>query len=839
MLGTVDGIISEQSTNFVGKDGFFWWVGEVEDHEDPLELGRVRVRVMNFYTTPDGGSNDKLPTDKLPWASVLQPTNQAGNDGQGDSSGQLQPGAIVMGFFMDGENAQMPVVMGVMRIDKGEPGSQKDNKQMLTGQKIPTGLGANASNLQPGQVNTGSGAKSGGTQNNSPAIPGSKTVPPGTGSGAPANVGNAAGVSGSSTNSQKPTTPSKPIPAAAGTGGPWKTLEYQLTYLVEDLASSASNLIKGEDGNFIDVIENKVVSAEKLLAKVQNFLSAVFAQVVSAMRLQLDKLVQEIEKSSFVTSFLGIPGGTFAVIQSAISAILSLLCNIDSQIVSFIQNPLGYLVNLVNGIVDGLISKAEAALQGVQQVIDSIVCSVQSILGQVSSVISLVKSVVGTAGDIQQIIETWEKGSKVFDEGFDLVKLGIDGLVGLLTILLSLFDLGCNRESSGGEEDVGWYPFFGTTACTPSALAGIPTGSAYGNCGGGSGGGFLDSFIEEADPYLSAAKNFVNGAYSMQLGTPGRQATIVKDASGKTTTSIKQNNTALAQHKARKDIREKNPNLSTEEVDKLAQEYTAKQTGSSSEQGNLVADHTNYPGNHTHEVHGDDCGIVDGDLCRTVNGDYRLKITGDCHIEVGGGFFLNAQGAPKQVDNNGNDKGKKDKIQKHSMSFGSDLDIIVNGAGLKTNCTNLEVGARDIKISGSAYENTSKTATFSPGEFVVNAGNAITMNTATMTQNVNFPPVSLGSYGYLVNVGGPITFVQTPSKIPTPPFSITTPGPFLATCAAAGASFTVGAGAFNVKVAAGAISMGASAAVSMEAGAAMTLTAGAVMKLTAASIFLN
>ena len=837
MQSTVDGIINEQNSNFAGKDGFFWWMGEVEDHEDPLELGRVKVRVMNYYTDPAGGSNDKLPTKNIPWATVLQHTSQAGNDGQGESSGQLQPGAIVMGFFMDGESAQMPIVMGVLRVQKDD--KDTSNRTMLTGKDIPPGLGANAANLSPGATNTSSGSKSQPTTKNTVALPNSKQGP-NTGSGSPSNTGNAPGVSGSSTNAQKPKTPSKPIPAAAGTGGPWKTLEYQLTYLLEDIAGTAGNLIKSENGEFIDVIENKVVTLDKLLAKIKNFLSAVFAQVVSAIRQSLDKLVQDIEKSSFITSFLGIPGGTFAVIQSAISAILSLICNIDSQIVAFIQSPIESLTNIVEGVINGLISKAEAVVQGAQSVIDSIICNVQSIIGQVSSVIQVVKSIADTAGEIQEIIDTWEKGNKIFSEGYDLIQNGISDLVGILTLLLNLFNFGCDRESTGGEDDVGWFPFFGTTSCTPEALAAIPLGSATGSCGSGSGGGFLDSFLEEADPYLTQAKNFVNGAYEMQLGTPGRQATIKKSASGTTTTSIKQNNTALAEHKARKQARLENPNATDEEVEKTVESYKKSQSGSSTDQGNLVADHTSYAGNHTQEVHGDDCKTVDGDYCRTIDGDYRLKITGDCHLEVGGGFFLNAQGAPKQVDNEGKQKSKSDKIQKHTMSFGSDLDLIINGAGLKTNCTNMEVGARDIKISGSSYENTSKTATFSPGEMVINAGNAVTINTGVMTTNVNFPPTALASYGYLVNVGGPITFLQTPSATaPTPPFTVTTPGPFLATCAAAGASFTVGAGAFNVAVGAGAIAMTASAAISANAGGAMTLTAGAVMKLTAASIFLN
>ena len=45
----VDGIQNENSSGFVGKDGFFWWVGEVEDNEDPMELGRVKVRVLGYY----------------------------------------------------------------------------------------------------------------------------------------------------------------------------------------------------------------------------------------------------------------------------------------------------------------------------------------------------------------------------------------------------------------------------------------------------------------------------------------------------------------------------------------------------------------------------------------------------------------------------------------------------------------------------------------------------------------------------------------------------------------------------------------------------------------------
>ena len=48
MVATVDNIIGESATDFVGKDGFFWWVGEVEDVRDPQYIGRVKVRVLGY-----------------------------------------------------------------------------------------------------------------------------------------------------------------------------------------------------------------------------------------------------------------------------------------------------------------------------------------------------------------------------------------------------------------------------------------------------------------------------------------------------------------------------------------------------------------------------------------------------------------------------------------------------------------------------------------------------------------------------------------------------------------------------------------------------------------------
>ena len=36
--------------NFAGLNGFVWWVGEIEDRVDPLNMGRVRVRIFGWHT---------------------------------------------------------------------------------------------------------------------------------------------------------------------------------------------------------------------------------------------------------------------------------------------------------------------------------------------------------------------------------------------------------------------------------------------------------------------------------------------------------------------------------------------------------------------------------------------------------------------------------------------------------------------------------------------------------------------------------------------------------------------------------------------------------------------
>ena len=95
--------------NFLGFNNFIWWVGVVEDRNDPETLGRVRARILGTHTS----DKNILPTADLPWAQVIHPVTSSGISGLGNST-FLVTGSWVFGFFRDGEARQEPVVLGTM-----------------------------------------------------------------------------------------------------------------------------------------------------------------------------------------------------------------------------------------------------------------------------------------------------------------------------------------------------------------------------------------------------------------------------------------------------------------------------------------------------------------------------------------------------------------------------------------------------------------------------------------------------------------------------------------------------------------------------------------------------
>ena len=129
-------------TNFVGKDGFRWWIGQIAP--DPVQApqtkgtaktggryskdgpppfsNRYKVRIMGDHPY----NTVELSDEDLPWATVISPPGYGTGSAGLFKTIRFQQGDTVIGFFLDGDNAQIPVIFGAFgnsqyKAAEGEP----------------------------------------------------------------------------------------------------------------------------------------------------------------------------------------------------------------------------------------------------------------------------------------------------------------------------------------------------------------------------------------------------------------------------------------------------------------------------------------------------------------------------------------------------------------------------------------------------------------------------------------------------------------------------------------------------------------------------------------------
>ena len=121
--------MSDQLTNTSVFQGMNWWIGQIaddstwRDNQLPGKFKdaetipgwgyRYKVRIMGVH---DHGPKDTDPTpeDQLPWANVMYPVTAGGGQGGAHETPMLRQGNIVYGFWMDGNDMQVPIIMGVL-----------------------------------------------------------------------------------------------------------------------------------------------------------------------------------------------------------------------------------------------------------------------------------------------------------------------------------------------------------------------------------------------------------------------------------------------------------------------------------------------------------------------------------------------------------------------------------------------------------------------------------------------------------------------------------------------------------------------------------------------------
>jgi hypothetical protein len=140
------------NSGFLGAS-FNWWVGQIADDStwrDNILPGkfetanqipgwgrRYKVRIIGLH---DQGETE-IKSDQLPWAQVMYPITAGGGQGGSGQTPNLRQGNMIFGFFLDGQEQQVPVIMGVLG----------NNAQTSLATQIGRG---DVTNTQPGSLAT-------------------------------------------------------------------------------------------------------------------------------------------------------------------------------------------------------------------------------------------------------------------------------------------------------------------------------------------------------------------------------------------------------------------------------------------------------------------------------------------------------------------------------------------------------------------------------------------------------------------------------------------------------------------------------------------------------------
>lgn len=368
-------------SNFLGRDGFRWWIGQVAPIESQGKQAngggwgnRVKVRILGYHPY----NEQELPNKDLPWAQVLLPTTSGSGAGGCATSTKLKPSDIVFGFFLDGDNAQIPVVVGCF-------GRTSD---------IPTGDKPYVSPFTPFTGYTNRIKKPSGTlkgdetnESNTASQKSPRDVPP--------NVIN---------NLNKENKKSGEVPYFTGIG---KTVVFGNTCSDTALAGTSAeidNLLQKLKSGY-DSVNNVSLEINRSVEKITGIMNTYVGKMMNSLYYELIPTLQEGLRLLYELVYAAVLAATgneriahlagVAAQTAMIQPVKELedgLHTIGGKVVSNLKDPVRELLTNVVDKVDNLVSCASNQFSGaiLNSTIDSLLGSMGPILDGVGRLLSLV-----------------------------------------------------------------------------------------------------------------------------------------------------------------------------------------------------------------------------------------------------------------------------------------------------------------------------------------------------------------------------------------------------------------------------------------------------------------
>ena len=409
----------ESTANFIGKDGFNWWVGQVENTgagteefpEDKDETNKVKVRILGYHNP----SRKELTSYDLPWASVMMPNTASQRSGIGMNH-QLQVNGWVVGFFMDGASAQVPIVIGTIGDENPEAPYKTENTDDEPFPKLVAG----DYNPKVHGDETGSGSHSTGSN----VCINSKTGLQekceeeeqngngnGTGEGASFTVntrGKGKKISILADYVDKDKCKSVNLAEGKCGGEPSTKIENVINEFMEFARKSEKN----EDGNFIDKFTGDVMDV---------------SFEIKTATLRINKKLHGLTKN--------IKGVVMEKLDETISEKLDNIATPDPEKDKDIKKEKKGLAKIVECLFDTLLDDIKDFIENLlkdlfERALDSALCLIQDILGQI----------------MNKLMDLIDKALSAIEGVVSKIKGAMDMIEGLVQNIADLLDLFCDGE---------------------------------------------------------------------------------------------------------------------------------------------------------------------------------------------------------------------------------------------------------------------------------------------------------------------------------------------------------------------------------------------------------
>ena len=410
-------------SNFIGRDGFRWWIGQVAPEGAQGEQingggwgNRRKVRIMGYHPY----DTTELPNEDLPWAQCMLPTTTGTGAGNNATNVKILPGDSVFGFFMDGDNAQIPVIIGAFgRTDQVPSAGFESPFKPFTG--YTSKIKNDGTNLKANQTNEGTAD----TQKSPYHLPTQTTNQKGE-IGYFNGIGDKVQFASTKTNSfvDKISTELENAVKFVQTLSSYKNLskEYideQIEKLCKEISKKIQGISTGIVGGVLNDTYKKMVPKlnegvedvyDKEKAKVQAETGSISTAHLAAASAQ-EATIPQIKKLQNEIPKLGknIVKGLFNIIDEMLCALLKNIANLVSCV---IDQFLGGLLNAIIGAIETGLSLAMGAL-GILKLLQGF--DLKSIIRGSAQGIAGVSFISDQCGpsDVEASVERWMIGSGV------------------------------------------------------------------------------------------------------------------------------------------------------------------------------------------------------------------------------------------------------------------------------------------------------------------------------------------------------------------------------------------------------------------------------------------